>query len=98
MLPGGAGLEVCGFLRRAPPWIPILILSAKSQEVDKVEALRLGADDSVTKPVGIAELMARLDPRTVDFHIRSLRKKIERDPEHPFHLRTIYGQGYRLLR
>ncbi len=59
MLPGLDGLEVCRILRRETP-APILLLSAKVDEVDKVVGLEVGADDYVTKPFGMRELMARV--------------------------------------
>ncbi len=60
MLPGLDGLEVCKQLRAAGNSTPILILTAKSLEVDKVLGLELGADDYVTKPFGSRELRARV--------------------------------------
>lgn len=59
MLPTLDGFEVCRILRREMS-IPILMLTAKSDEIDKVLGLELGADDYVTKPFGMRELMARL--------------------------------------
>jgi two-component system, OmpR family, alkaline phosphatase synthesis response regulator PhoP len=60
MLPEMDGLEVCRQIRREDSSIPILILTAKSEELDKVLGLELGADDYVTKPFSIRELMARV--------------------------------------
>ena len=60
MLPKMNGFEVCKELRQAGVTIPILILSAKSQEIDKVLGLELGADDYVTKPFSPRELLARV--------------------------------------
>ncbi len=55
-------LDGVNFVRRAREWtaVPIIILSARSQEVDKIEALEAGADDYITKPFGILELIARI--------------------------------------
>ena len=177
MLPGLDGFEVCRILRKEMS-IPILMLTAKTQEIDKVVGLELGADDYITKPFSIRELMARvramfrrsqwteqqtppaeptaqsvlktdslevdvvghrvfykgialkLSPkefdllaflmrnrgqvfnreqlvekvwgydyggtaRTVDVHMRSLRRKIEENPVKPEHLITIHGFGYK---
>ncbi|MCX7911544.1 MAG: response regulator transcription factor [Dehalococcoidales bacterium] len=176
MLPGLDGFEVCRILRKEMA-VPILMLSAKTEEIDKVVGLELGADDYITKPFSVRELMARvramlrrsqwseqpaanvpvvqptlkagdievdvaghralyrgmpvkLSPkefdllaflmrhrgqvfsreqivekvwgydyngsaRTVDVHIRSLRRKIEEDPENPRHLLTVHGFGYK---
>jgi two-component system KDP operon response regulator KdpE len=59
MLPGLSGLEVCHALRAESP-VPILVLSARGEERTKVEALDLGADDYLTKPFGMDELLARV--------------------------------------
>ena len=60
MLPGLDGLEVCKRLRAEGSSTPILMLTAKSQEIDKVLGLELGADDYVTKPFSPRELLARV--------------------------------------
>ncbi len=60
MLPKKSGLDVIRELRVGDPETPIVVLSAKDQEGDKVLALSLGADDYVTKPFGVAELIARI--------------------------------------
>ena len=60
MLPGKDGFEVCRELRRQGLRTPILVLTAKTQEAEKVMALELGADDYVTKPFGTRELRARI--------------------------------------
>jgi two-component system OmpR family response regulator len=177
MLPGLDGLEVCRILRKEMA-VPILMLTAKIEEIDKVVGLEVGADDYVTKPFSIRELLARIramlrrsiwtpqpadypeeevfvslkaggleidttghrisrdgltlsltpkefdllsflvqhrgqvfsrerliekvwgydyegTDRTVDVHVRSLRQKIEDDPEKPKHLLTVHGLGYK---
>ena len=60
MLPGKDGFDVCRELRRAGMRTPILMLTAKTQEAEKVMGLELGADDYVTKPFGTRELRARI--------------------------------------
>jgi len=60
MLPGLDGLEVCKALRVEPGYVPILILTAKSTELDRVLGLEVGADDYLTKPFSIPELLARI--------------------------------------
>jgi DNA-binding response OmpR family regulator len=60
MLPGLDGLEICRRLRSKPLYTPILMLTAKSSELDRVLGLEMGADDYVTKPFSIRELMARV--------------------------------------
>lgn len=61
MLPGIDGFEVCRRVRAAYPHIGIIMLTARSQEMDKVTGLMTGADDYVTKPFSPAELVARVD-------------------------------------
>jgi DNA-binding response OmpR family regulator len=60
MLPGKDGFQVCRELRESGVGTPILMLTAKSQEIDKVLGLELGADDYVTKPFSPKELVARI--------------------------------------
>jgi two-component system alkaline phosphatase synthesis response regulator PhoP len=60
MLPKKDGLDVCRDLRRRNVTIPIVMLTAKGEEVDKVVGLEIGADDYITKPFSVRELMARL--------------------------------------
>ena len=60
MLPGLSGYDVCKQLRARKSTTPILMLTAKGQEMDKVIGLDLGADDYVTKPFGVRELVARI--------------------------------------
>ncbi|MEO6036607.1 MAG: response regulator transcription factor [Verrucomicrobiota bacterium] len=60
MLPGLSGYDVCKQLRAKKNPAPILMLTAKGQEMDKVIGLELGADDYVTKPFGLRELLARI--------------------------------------
>ena len=60
MLPGKDGFDICRELRRAGMRVPILMLTAKTQEAEKVMGLELGADDYVTKPFGTRELRARI--------------------------------------
>jgi len=173
MLPGMNGLEICKELRQKKMDIPILMLTAKGEEIDKVIGLEIGADDYISKPFSIRELLARVKAhlrrenrggeavpavvqlesvkidfghfkvirkeeeidltslevdvlryligqdgkvvsrddlldkiwgyekfpttRTIDNHILKLRKKIEMDPNHPHHILTVYGGGYRFV-
>jgi DNA-binding response OmpR family regulator len=61
MLPGMDGLSVLQRLRSAEVSVPVLILTAKDEELDKVRGLRTGADDYLTKPFGVLELIARVE-------------------------------------
>jgi DNA-binding response OmpR family regulator len=60
MLPGLSGYDICRQLRTRKVATPILMLTAKGQEIDKVVGLDLGADDYITKPFGVRELLARI--------------------------------------
>ena len=60
MMPGKSGYDVCREIRAAGSRVAVLMLSAKSEEIDKVVGLELGADDYVTKPFGVRELLARV--------------------------------------
>ncbi len=172
MLPDLNGYQVCEELRRIDPSLPIIMLTARSQEADKIRGLDAGADDYVTKPFSVGELVARIralfrrtnrpnevssfqiggatvnlsaqtlqrgsaapeglsfyevellrllwerqgqavsrdeilskiwgleastTTRTIDNFIVKLRKKIERRPDQPEHILTLYGFGYKLV-
>ncbi|MCY1276440.1 Transcriptional regulatory protein WalR [compost metagenome] len=60
MLPGADGLEICRRLRAEPRYTPILMLTARSTELDRVLGLEMGADDYLTKPFSVLELTARV--------------------------------------
>jgi two-component system alkaline phosphatase synthesis response regulator PhoP len=169
MLPGVDGLDVCRRLRQESD-VPIIMLTARVEEADRIVGLELGADDYVTKPFSPGELVARvratlrrasgemgpstmlragdvkldtasltatvagepvdLTPtefqllaalvrqpgriftreqlleavhgvafdgydRSVDSHVKNLRRKIESDPRQPRYIQTVYGVGYR---
>ena len=182
MLPGIDGIEVLKQIRgdKNKKDLPVILLTAKSEEFDKVVGLEIGADDYICKPFGIHELVARIkavlrrtgdgsfkaeeggeedkdricignlvinyttrvvtvdgrevdlslkefellyllasnrnrvysrdtllekiwgydymgETRTIDVHIRNLRKKIEQDPDHPEHVKTVRGVGYKFV-
>lgn len=61
MMPKASGYDVCRELRARGAAVPVLFLTAKGEEVDKVVGLKLGADDYVTKPFGVHELLARVE-------------------------------------
>ena len=175
MLPGVDGLELLKFIRRKQSLaqMPVLLLTAKDTEMDKVIGLELGADDYLSKPFGLYELLARVkalfrramqvpeertqlvvgdltidqtthqalkgeqvldlapkefsllvvlaqnlervftrdelllkiwgmdflgESRTVDVHIKNLRKKIEDNPEEPAYIKTVRGVGYKMVK
>jgi two-component system response regulator RegX3 len=174
MLPEVSGLDVCRTIRSDSD-VPIIMVTAKDSEADKVAGLELGADDYVTKPFSMRELVSRVranlrrtrphvaaspvdevlvggpvrmdvarhevsvgngavslppkefelleaflrrkgrlltrdflieevwgadyfgDTRTLDVHVKRLRRKLERDPHHPSHLITVRGLGYKFV-
>lgn len=63
MLPGKNGYEICQEIRSLKFTFPIIMLTAKDQELDKVKGLDIGADDYITKPFGVKELLARIQAR-----------------------------------
>ena len=172
MLPGMDGIELCRRIRQESD-IPILMLTARNEEADRVRGLNLGADDYMGKPFGLSELFARtlallrrsrgnvrqpyilrsgqielnlsdnlchingkmvklsksqlrllaffmrnagrvlsreqllegalsdegeLLDRTIDSHIRRLRKRIEPDPKEPRYIQTVFGMGYQFTK
>jgi DNA-binding response OmpR family regulator len=60
MMPGRSGYDVCRAIRQEHASIPIIFITAKSEEIDKVLGLELGADDFITKPFGVREVQARV--------------------------------------
>jgi len=76
MLPKMDGLEVCREIRQKNMNIPIIMLTAKGEEVDKVVGLEVGADDYITKPFSIRELLAR-----VKAHLRREKREVKKIPE-----------------
>lgn len=76
MLPKMDGLEVCREIRQKNMNIPIIMLTAKGEEVDKVVGLEVGADDYITKPFSIRELLSR-----VKAHLRREKREVKKIPE-----------------
>jgi len=76
MLPKKNGLDVCRELRQKNIFIPIIMLTAKGEEVDKVVGLEIGADDYMTKPFSIRELLARIKA-----HLRREKREAKTVPE-----------------
>ena len=60
MMPGTSGYDVCREIRRADSNVPVIFISAKSEEIDTVIGLELGADDFIVKPFGVKEVVARI--------------------------------------
>lgn len=76
MLPKMNGLDICRELRQQKIGIPIIMLTAKGEEIDKVVGLEIGADDYMTKPFSIRELLARIKA-----HLRREKRKRKTVPE-----------------
>ncbi|MCA9193057.1 MAG: response regulator transcription factor [Planctomycetales bacterium] len=60
MMPGHSGFDVCGKIRALNPQVPIIFITAKGEEIDKLVGLELGADDYIVKPFGVREVVARI--------------------------------------
>jgi len=108
MLPGMNGFEICRRLKKEKPELPIIMITARGSEMDKVSGLDTGADDYITKPLSIPELLARIravlrrstagtaKPDEYCFgNIRLDFKKLEENPSKPKHILVIRGIGYR---
>ena len=84
MLPGIDGLEICRRIRSHTDYTPILMLTARSSEVDRVLGLELGADDYLTKPFSVLELVARV--KALFRRMEILRSSDHEDEANPIHL------------
>lgn len=74
MIPGKSGFDVCRDIRKTDSMTPVLMLTAKGQEVDKVVGLELGADDYIVKPFGVSELLARIRAHLRRFRSEPVKK------------------------
>jgi len=104
MMPGKSGLDICRDVRARSP-VPIILLTAKDAEVDKVVGLEVGADDYVTKPFSVRELLGRvralLRRRELDMHAPAGGQTIEAGPvriDLARHLVSVNGQPVNLTR
>ncbi|MCH8032728.1 MAG: response regulator transcription factor [Bacteroidetes bacterium] len=77
MLPKLNGLEICKEVRKKDDYTPILMLTSKSEEIDKVLGLEVGADDYLTKPFGIREFIARV--KAIFRRIEAIQKETDND-------------------
>lgn len=85
MMPGKNGFDVCRDIRAVDRQVPIILLTAKGEEMDKVIGLNAGADDYITKPFGIHELLARI---TAVLRRSGLRRKKDNQSTAPEHSDT----------
>jgi DNA-binding response OmpR family regulator len=81
VLPHGDGLDILREVRKARPTLPVVILTARGKESDRVEGLKLGADDYVVKPFSVKELLARVEA------------VLRRSPERPSDVRKVSFPG-----
>ena len=79
ILPGMDGLEVCRHIRNRPEYAPVLMLTAKSTDVDRILGLEMGADDYLTKPFNVRELLARV--KALFRRVEALRAKDSAVPQ-----------------
>lgn len=96
MLPDMNGFSVCEDIRTSHPVVPIIMLTARSQETDKIRGLEAGADDYVTKPFSIGELVARINA----IFRRLQRQAGPQQDQEEIHIgeATIYPQRHELVR
>jgi DNA-binding response OmpR family regulator len=96
-LPDGAGFDVCREVRKMDPAVPMIMMSARSDEIDAVVALEIGADDYVTKPLRLRELVARMTAhlrRTRFESAEAMRSRLEfRDLVIDVNERRTYKSG-----
>nr|WP_199079705.1 response regulator transcription factor [Pedobacter sp. ASV19] len=97
MLPGKQGAEVCEEVRKQGFDNLIIMMTAKAQDVDKIDAYNFGASDYVTKPFNMDVLVAMLDSK-VKFLLNNDRSEIHRfgDMEHHPNIHTLYRQGRKI--
>jgi DNA-binding response OmpR family regulator len=96
-LPDGAGFDVCRELRKLDPFVPVIMMSSRSDEIDVVVALEIGADDYVSKPLRLRELVARMTAhlrRTRFESAEAMRSRLEfRDLVIDVNERRTYKSG-----
>jgi DNA-binding response OmpR family regulator len=99
MMPRLSGYDACRELRKINPDLPVIMLTAKGEEIDKVVGLQIGADDYVTKPFGIRELFARIEAvmRRCEPRKSAEKKRLKEYREDPFRFGklTIDPEGLR---
>lgn len=85
MMPEASGYDVCKGIRQKNANVPLIFISAKSEEIDKVLGLELGADDFIVKPFGVKEVVARIRAVTR----RCLARREDPAPDSSFHLHDL---------
>ena len=97
MLPGMDGLSLCETIRRENSEIGIIMVSAKGQESDKIRGLSIGADDYITKPFSVSELLARLTALSRRLHRAPAAEQSENAPERLVSGSFVLDQKSRML-
>lgn len=87
MLPGTDGFDICKRIRAENQSTPVLMITAKTEEVDKVLGLELGADDYITKPFSIREVLARV--KAIFRRVEVDQREAERSPDEPICIGTL---------
>lgn len=97
MMPAKSGYDVCREIREINPRVPIIMLTAKGEEIDKVLGWQLGADDYITKPFGVRELLARIAAVLRRIRVQDSDRKAEQSVPEQFHIgrALIDAVGYR---
>ncbi len=98
MMPGKSGYDVCRIIRSGNETIPVIMLTAKAEEIDKVVGLKLGADDYITKPFGIHELLARIEAVLRRSAMASSKQQAPVQDTFVFGGRTVDRKRYTLLK
>lgn len=80
MMPKMSGYDVCKEIRKTDPRTPVMMLTAKSEEIDKILGLEFGADDYVTKPFGVRELLARINALLRRLQVESPGTEPDQEP------------------
>jgi len=98
MMPGKSGYDLCRDIRAGGSQIPIIMLTAKGEEIDKVVGLKMGADDYITKPFGVHELLARVDAVLRRVQRAAAASNADRTSPEPFDFgqARIFPDRYRL--
>jgi len=96
MMPGASGYDVCREIRKQNAAIPIIFISAKSEEIDKVVGLELGADDFIMKPFGTREVIARI--RAVSRRCLAARPTGAKTPSFTLHDIEVFPSELRARR
>jgi len=95
MMPGTSGYDVCKKIRAQDEHTPIIILTAKGEEIDKVVGLELGADDYITKPFGVRELLARIQAVLRRSRLREKDKRNDEPSVFAFGQGEVHAKEYR---